>query len=142
MQSHSRKSLFHKHLTDGTEAALDVGMNRPEGPMRFPLRYLTLALAVGAAACEDTVLVGGGVPAPTNLTYQLEPSGIPAQPLGILLSWTAVADPDLESYRVYSRGGTSGAFRPRGETTSRTFHDAGMPHLEYYVVAVSLTGDE
>jgi len=110
--------------------------------MRFPLRYLTLALAVGAAACEDTVLVGGGVPAPTNLTYQLEPSGIPAQPLGILLSWTAVADPDLESYRVYSRGGTSGAFRPRGETTSRTFHDAGIPHLEYYVVAVSLTGDE
>lgn len=112
--------------------------------MRFSLRNLPLALAfVVAAACEDTIIVGGGdIAAPTNLIYQLEPSGDPDEPLGVLLSWTAVSDPDLESYRVYSRGGTGGSFRLRGETTSNTFHDAGIPHLEYYVVAVSTNGGE
>lgn len=105
------------------------------------LRTLALALAVTAAACEDSLLIGGSVPAPTNLTYELEPSGDPLAPLGLLLAWTAVSDPDLESYRVYSRG-SGGTFRLRGETTSNTFHDAGIPHLEYYVVAVALSGDE
>jgi hypothetical protein len=116
-------------------------MNRPEALMRYPLRYLALALAVTVAACEDSILVGGSVPAPTNLTYELEPSGDPDAPLGLLLSWTAVSDPDLESYRVYSRA-SGGSFRLRGETTSNTFHDGGIPHLEYYVVAVSLSNDE
>lgn len=109
--------------------------------MRFPLRYLTLAFAFAVVACEDTVVIGGSVPAPTNLTYQLEPSGNPNEPLGLLLSWTSVSDPDLESYRVYSRA-SGGSFHLRGETTSNTFHDAGVPHLEYYVVSVALQGDE
>jgi hypothetical protein len=110
--------------------------------MRLPLRFLVLALAVTAAACEDTLVVDGGdVPPPTNLTYQLEPSGDPDAPRGLLLAWTAVSDPDLGFYRVYSRA-SGGQFVRRGETTSRTFHDAGIPHLEYFVVAVSLSGRE
>ena len=110
--------------------------------MRFALRSLVLAVFVLAAACQETVFVGSGdVPAPTNLTYEIEPSGDPYAPLGLLLAWTAVSDPDLESYRIYSRG-SGGQFRLRGETTSNTFHDAGIPHLDYYVVSVSTGGDE
>lgn len=110
--------------------------------MRIALRSVAPALFVLAAACQETVLVGGGdVPAPTNLTYQIEPSGDPDAPLGLLLSWTSVSDPDLESYRIYSRA-AGGQFRLRGETTSNTFHDGGIPHLDYYVVSVSLDGNE
>jgi hypothetical protein len=79
---------------------------------------------------------------PGNLTYELEPSGDPNQPLGILLVWDDVADGDLASYRVYSRGSSSGSFVLRGETTSNTFHDNGVPHLEYFVTAVNDNGDE
>lgn len=119
-------------------------MNRLEDAMRAPFRLLALALIAVFAACEDTTVIdhGGSVPAPTNLRYELEPSGDPDQPLGLLLSWTSVSDPDLESYRVYSRSGTTGSFRLRGETTSNTFHDAGVPHLQYFVSAVSLSGSE
>lgn len=111
--------------------------------MRLPFRYLALALVLVAAACEETVVVGGGnISAPTNLSYRLEPSGDPDQPLGLLLSWNDVSAPDLESYRVYSRGSTGASFQLRGETTSNTFHDAGVPHLQYYVTALSTNGDE
>lgn len=109
--------------------------------MRAPFRFLVVLLAVAAAACEETVFVGDDVPAPTGLIYQIEPSGDPDVPLGLLLDWNSVSDPDLDSYRVYSRP-AGGSFRLRGETTSNTFHDAGIPHLEYYVVAVSLGGNE
>jgi len=112
--------------------------------MRLPFRYVTLALVVLSAACEETLVVdgGGSVAAPTNLSYELEPSGNPDLPLGLLLSWATVSDPDLASYRVYSRGSTGGSFHLRGETTSNTFHDAGVPHLQYYVTAVSVGGSE
>jgi hypothetical protein len=63
-------------------------------------------------------------------------------PLGVLLSWSGVSDPNVESYRIYSRAGTGSAFRPRGETTSHTFHDGGVPHLQYYVTALGRGGAE
>lgn len=104
------------------------------------LRYSALFLAVALAACQETMFVS--VPStPANLTYELEPSGASA-PLGILLVWDDVGDADLASYRVYSRGSTSGSFGLRGETTSNTFHDNGVPHLEYFVTAVDLNGNE
>src|SRR5258707_1793006 len=109
--------------------------------MRRALRYSALLLALAAAACQETLFTS--IPStPGNLTYELEPSGDPNQPLGILLVWDVVTDVDLASYRVYSRGSSSGSFVLRGETTSNTFHDNGVPHLEYYVTAVNDNGDE
>ena len=109
--------------------------------MRRALRYSALLLALAAAACQETLFTS--VPTtPDNLTYELEPSGDPNQPLGILLVWDGVSDVDLASYRVYSRGSSSGSFVLRGETTSNTFHDNGVPHLEYYVTAVNDNGNE
>jgi len=104
---------------------------------------VVLALLVPlVAACHDEIAGVRILPAPDGLTYQLEPSGDPATPSGILLRWNAVDDPALESYRVYSRASSTSSFGLRGSTTSTTFHDNGYPHLEYYVVAVSVDGGE
>ena len=109
--------------------------------MRRTLRYSALLLVLAASACKETLFTN--VPStPDNLTYELEPSGDPNQPLGILLVWDDVPDGDLASYRVYSRGSSSGSFGLRGETTSNTFHDNGVPHLQYLVTAVNDNGNE
>ena len=109
--------------------------------MRRALRYSTLLLAVAAVACRESFFASEPS-IPTNLTYQIEPSGEPTQPLGIILVWSDVGDVDLASYRIYSRGSTSGSFGLRGETTSNTFHDNGVPYLEYFVTAVNVDGGE
>ncbi len=112
------------------------------------LRLTSLMLLVAAAgaltACYDnaTTTPVTVLPAPANLVYQIEPSGDPAAPSGILLRWDAVNDPALEAYQVFSRASTSDGYSLRGTTTSTTFHDNGIPHLEYYVTALSTTGGE
>lgn len=106
-------------------------------------RVLLPMLLLATAACHDAFMSPGGVPStPANLSYELEPSGDPNQPLGILLIWDDVTDPDLASYRVYSRASTSESFGLRGETSSNTFHDNGVPHLQYLVTAVNTSGQE
>jgi hypothetical protein len=112
--------------------------------MRRPLRLLVLALLAAPACRSDLVTSGSGIgpSTPTNLTYELEPSGDPDRPLGILLFWDDVSDANLASYRVYSRGSSSGSFGLRGETSSNTFHDNGVPHLQYLVTAVDANGRE
>jgi hypothetical protein len=112
--------------------------------LRLTSLTLTAVAAAALSACYDhhvtspvTVL-----PAPANLVYQLEPSGNPSAPSGILLSWSAVNDPALEAYRVFSRPSTADAYVLRGTTTSTTFHDNGIPHLQYYVTALSTSGGE
>ena len=115
--------------------------------MRVMRQSLILASIVLAAACGETYLTDGGggggvIQPPVTLVYQLEPSGDPNAPLGILLSWDAVGDPLLSEYRVYSRASTGSAFGLRGATSSNTFHDNGIPHLQYYVVAVDVYGVE
>ncbi|HEV8263374.1 MAG TPA: hypothetical protein VGQ06_00375 [Gemmatimonadales bacterium] len=109
--------------------------------MRLALRYSALLVLLAAPACQDAIFVT--VPStPQNLSYELEPSGDPNRPLGILMVWDDVTDANLASYRIYSRGSTSGSYVLRGETTSNTFHDNGVPHLQYYVTAVDLNGGE
>ena len=104
---------------------------------------VVLALLVPlVAACYDEITGVGVLAAPDGLTYQVEPSGDPVTPSGILLRWNAVDDPALEGYRVYSRASSTSTFGLRGTTTSTTFHDDGYPHLEYYVTAVSVDGGE
>jgi len=106
--------------------------------------FLSLVLLTTVACQSSLVDNGGGTgpSTPANLTYELEPSGDPNRPLGILLSWDDVTDANLASYRVYSRAATSGSFDLRGQTTSNTFHDNGVPHLQYLVTAVDNSGVE
>src|SRR5437870_12455209 len=113
--------------------------------MRLSLRHLLPVVAgLAAGACQNNTVANGTgtLPPPQNLSYELDPSGEPVQPTGIRLAWDDVQSSDLASYRVYSRGSTSGSFLLRGETTSNTFHDHGVPHLQYYVTAVDVGGGE
>jgi len=108
------------------------------------MRVLLSLLLLATFACQSSLVDGGGSgpSTPANLSYELEPSGDPNRPLGILLFWDDVTDANLASYRVYSRASTSGSFDLRGETSSNTFHDNGVPFLQYVVTAVDDNGVE
>ncbi len=102
-----------------------------------------VAAVLGAGCVDDVIVIDDFPPAsPTGLTYQLEPSGDPDAPRGIVLRWDAVSDPGVGAYNVYSRASGSGSFGRRGSTSSPSFHDDGQPHLEYYVTAESDGGAE
>ena len=103
---------------------------------------LAVALLFGIACQNSTTNISSSLSPPQNLGYQLDASGDPNTPAGILLVWDDVVSSDLASYRVYSRASTSGSFLLRGETSSNTFHDNGVPHLQYAVTAVDLGGGE
>jgi len=104
--------------------------------------FLTIAAAALSAGCSEVVTEGIAPAAPTNLTYQLEPSGDPLRPSGLLLHWDADQGGQVSAYNVYSRAATGDPFDLRGTTTSPSFHDAGLPHLEYYVTAEGADGQE
>jgi hypothetical protein len=110
--------------------------------MPFSPRLLLVVAGLAAAACRSDTVSPSALPAPQNLAYELDPSGDPNSPAGILLAWDDVQSSDLQSYRIYSRGSTGAQFLLRGETTSNTFHDNGVPHLQYFVTAVDLGGGE
>lgn len=111
--------------------------------MRFASRSALMVAGLLALGCQsnttDLVTV---LPPPANLAYQLDPSGDPNQPAGILLAWDDVPSTALASYRIYSRGSTTSDYGLRGETSSNTFHDNGVPHLQYYVTALDVNGGE
>jgi len=110
------------------------------------MRVLLSLVLLATFACQSSLVdgngSGSGPSTPANLSYELEPSGDPTRPMGILLLWDDVTDANLASYRVYSRASTSGSFDLRGETTSNTFHDNGVPFLQYLVTAVDDNGVE
>src|SRR5881409_2073459 len=114
--------------------------------MRLSLRSLLVVAGLVAVACQNSTAPGnlppGTLNPPQNLAYQLDPSGDPNRPAGILLAWDDVLSSDLASYRIYSRASTGSSYLLRGETTSNTFHDNGVPHLQYYVTAVDVGGGE
>jgi len=101
---------------------------------------MSLVALLGVAACDR--IIEPALEAPSNLSYQLEPSGDPDSPAGLILSWDPVLNARLAVYRVYSRGQDGASYDLRGETTSITFHDAGKPDLDYYVVGVDTDGNE
>ena len=103
---------------------------------------LLAAALIATWGCTDDIIGVSFPAAPTGLYYVLEPSGDPAAPSGIVLRWNAVNDPDLDGYNIYSRGSANGSWGLRGTTTSTSFHDEGVPHLQYYVTAVNVDGGE
>jgi hypothetical protein len=112
--------------------------------MRAMFAVLSLLLL---SACQDTWYDEGGgydpnLPVPTGLVYTVEPVGTGNAPSGILLSWNSTTHPDVAGWRVYSRATTGVSFTYRGSTTSPSFHDAGAPFLQYYVVTVDVDGYE
>ncbi len=110
--------------------------------MQFSSCHALLAATLLGFGCQSNTAVLPVLAPPENLAYQLDPSGDPNRPAGILLVWDDVSSSDLASYRVYSRGSTSGSFSLRGETSSNTFHDNGIPYLQYDVTAVDKNGGE
>ena len=103
--------------------------------------YLIGAIMLGATACSDST-APAPIDRPENLWYQLEPSGDPLRPQGVVLRWDPVVDATLELYNVYGRLEGSNQFDLRGSTTSPSFHDDGEPDLEYLVSAVNTDGEE
>ena len=111
--------------------------------MRAYARVGSLLAVLAVAACDQNrTITGVPLDPPSDLSYELDPSGSPGEPSAILLSWAPSSAPALSSYRVYSSPTTSGPYYLRGETTSPTFHDAGVPDLQYFVTAVDDNGDE
>jgi hypothetical protein len=111
-------------------------------PRTIAVPLLAGLLALGACTTLTADEPTGALADPTDLTYQLVPSGDPARPGGIILSWQAPADQRVVSFVVYSRASTADRWSRRGETTSRSFHDAGIPYLQYYVASADQNGAE
>src|SRR5213082_2866259 len=87
----------------------------PEALMPRSSRYiLAVVLLFGIACQHSTTNISSSLSPPQNLGYQLDASGDPNTPAGILLVWDDVLSSDLASYRVYSRASTSGSFLLRG----------------------------
>jgi len=103
-------------------------------------RWLLAAL-IPIAACEDIAGLLTDPDAPANLTYQLTPSGNANAPLAVLLSWDVPRNNTANAFNIYGRVG-GGDWQLRGTTTSNTFHDAGVPDVQYYVASVDLDGNE
>jgi len=91
-------------------------------------------VAIPLAACDLTDATGIDPNAPSNLTYQLIPSGNPNAPLGIILSWDAPSSGRAVAFDVYGRPSSGAQWELRATTTSPSFHDV-FPEAQYYVVA-------
>jgi hypothetical protein len=108
-------------------------------------RWSTLAMAL-LAACSSNDYVGppggGSVLPPSNLFYEVTSGGPGTIPVATLLEWDQVNDGSVSAWNVYSRSNTSQQFLLRGTTTSNSFHDQGVPELQYYVTAVDFNNFE
>ncbi len=102
---------------------------------------IALVAALPLAACDQLTGLGSDPEAPTNLTYQLIPSGDPAAPSGVLLTWEIPRSADVVAFNVYGRQ-NGGDWQLRATTTSPTYHDAGLPDDQYYVASRDADGNE
>ncbi len=110
--------------------------------MRRPVILIAAAVALSACASSDITDGSSGLTPPSNLTYQLVPSGDPANPEGITLRWDPVDDSRVSNYVVYSRGSSGEQWSRRAETTSASFNDLGTPDFQYQVVSMAGDGNE
>src|SRR5215208_4150483 len=122
-----------------------VDGQQPLEPLMRLSRFLPafIALSLPLAACEINDFTGVVDPdAPSDLSYQLIPSGDPQLPLGVLLTWTPPQSRRATTFDVYGRSSSNEGWIRRATTTSYTFHDAGRPQLQYYVAAFDGAGNE
>lgn len=113
--------------------------------MRFARSFVAaLAFSLPLTACEITDNTGIGIDpdAPGNLTYQLIPSGQPGVPLGVMLAWDPPFSARANTYDVLGRSSGGADFVLRATTTSPSFHDAGQPQYQYFVIARDAQGNE
>ena len=104
---------------------------------------LLAGAVVALAACSTSDRVTGNngtLTPPSNLSYQLIPSGNADIPEGIDLRWDPVRDPNIADYAVFSRSSTNGTWNLRAQTTSPSFEDLGVPDLQYYVASQAADG--
>ena len=109
-------------------------------------RWTSLATVLLAACTTNDYVAppggGGSLTPPSNLFYEVTSGGPATIPVATLLGWDQVNDGSVNVWNVYSRSNTTGAFLLRGTTTSNSFHDQGVPELQYYVTAVDYNGFE
>lgn len=105
------------------------------------MKKLAMLLLVGLAACQLDGTPPRDPTEPTNLRFQLMPSGDPNVPLGILLSWDPPSNNQAAAFDIFGRSNSTGWIR-RATTTSPTFHDVGIPQTEYYVMALDGEGQD
>ena len=108
--------------------------------MQAKLSLLIVSLGMIASGCSE--LLGPRVEAPANLRYTVEASGDPERPGSVLLEWDPVIDDDLAVYNIYSRPASDAVWDLRASTTSTSYHDQGIPDLEYRVTAEDFDGRE
>ena len=106
------------------------------------LERLFLVLALPLAACDSLTSPGTNPDSPANVTYELIPSGNPGAPAGVILSWDVPQSGRANSFNVYGRTTATAQWQLRATTTSPTFHDAGMPEVQYYVTTRDANGNE
>ena len=108
-------------------------------------RWTSLATVLLAACTTNDYVAppgGGSLPPPSNLFYEVTSGGPATIPVATLLEWDQVNDGSVNVWNVYSRSNTTQRFLLRGTTTSNSFHDQGVPELQYYVTAVDYNGFE
>jgi hypothetical protein len=106
------------------------------------MKRLAVVLFAALAACDVTNSTAPTDPsAPANLTFQLQPSGDPNVPLGIVLTWDPPTNGRAAAFDVFGRSNSTGWIR-RATTTSTSFHDLGIPQQQYYVVALDEAGNQ
>lgn len=110
--------------------------------MRSVLTAAGLLALAGCTSYTTDAGAPGTILPPASLYYTVEPHGTGTAPSGLLLTWPDDGNPNLAVWHVYSRGSTADPFGLRGSTTSNTFHDNGVPDLQYYVTAEDLNGYE
>ena len=106
------------------------------------IRRLACILPLVLAACTEVVDPGASLGEPGNLRYELVSSDNPYLPAEALLRWDEPNDDRVANYVVYSRASEGDAWSRRAETTSSTFHDEGVPNLQYFVSSEDDEGNE
>ena len=90
------------------------------------MKKLALLLLAGLAACDVGERTAPIVDPdePTNLTFQLLPSGDPNVPLGVLLSWDPPSNNRAVVFDVYGRSnGTGSGTGTPSRSAARTAQD-------------------
>jgi hypothetical protein len=100
------------------------------------------AAVASLTACGELTGIVTDPDAPSNVTYELVPSGDPNSPSGVLLSWDVPSSGRGNAFNVYGRLRPGDPWQLRATTTSPTFHDVGVPEAQYYIATRDGNGQD